>query len=113
MVKLVDAFTEVYGRAPTMKELDDLYALQKDKQRMDRIQKRVEKRAELEAALPNSQQTTRVMSRNVPKTGKIINRMLLRDVSVLDIAFYLDLTENNVRACIATHNLPRKIKNTR
>lgn len=110
MVKLVDAFTEVYGRAPTMKELDSLYALQKDTHEVSRIKKRVDKRAELEAALPKSKINNRVMSHNVPKTGKIINRMLLRDVSVRDIAFYLDLTDSNVRACIATHNLPRKIK---
>ena len=113
MVKLVDAFTKVIGRAPTMKELDDMHELQKDREKFQELQRRVTvkkiERAQKEAGVKKQRRRHPVPLRT-PKNAKIINRMLLLEMNIYQISWCMELTEKAVRNYIKDHKLPREIK---
>ena len=121
MVKLVDAFIEVYGRAPTMKELDNMAALQQDSSLMDDLRKRVARKAasynDLNAAVesyaarkPKGKPKESATQWGSPRNAKVINRMLMRNLTVHEIGFYLELSDSVVRQYMTEWSLPRKLR---
>lgn len=104
MVKLVDAFFQVHGRAPTMQEIDTMAALQKDKDKLRELKKRVERGGQ---AKQKAYQRTSSMLR-APRNALMVNRMLKRDVSLPDIAYFLDISDRGVSDLISDWRLPRE-----
>jgi DNA-binding NarL/FixJ family response regulator len=93
-----------------MKELDDMYALQRDHKKMKELQKKVEQKA-VDKARPKSPTRRRhPVPLRMPKNAKIVNRMLLIGMNVGTIAYCLELTEPAVRTYIRDHKLPRNTK---
>ena len=110
MVKLVDAFTKTVGRAPTMKELDAMHELQRDKKKFQELKKKVEQKA-VDKARPKSPTKRRhPVPLRMPKNAKIVNRMMLIGMNVGTIAYCLELTEPAIRTYIREHKLPRNTK---
>jgi len=110
MVNLVDAFTKTHGRAPTMKELDTMHELKKDQEKLKALKDRVDQ-AKLDKILPKKNQNRRrhPVPLRMPRNAKIVNRMMLREMPINDIAFALDLPESAVKTFIRDWDLPRRI----
>ena len=77
MVKLVDAFTKQFGRAPTMKELDEMHALKNDQQKLLELKKKVEQKVIEEAQTVKPRRRHPVPLR-LPKNAKIVAGCYLR-----------------------------------
>lgn len=108
MVKLVDAFIEVHGRAPTMKEADSMAALQQDSEKLDDLRKRVARKAA--RGKPPSKPKESASQWGSPRNAKVINRMLMRNLTVHEIGFYLELSDSVVRQYMTEWGLPRKLR---
>ena len=108
MVKLVDAFIEVHGRTPTMKELDNMAALQQDSEKLDDLRKRVARKAA--RSKPKGKPKESAAQWGSPRNAKVINRMLMRNLTVHEIGFYLELSDSVVRKYITEWSLPRKLR---
>ena len=96
-----------------MKELDDMHELKKDRQKFEELQRRVTikkiKKIQKEAGVKEQRRRHPVPLRT-PKNAKIVNRMLLLEMNIWQIAYCMELTEDAIRNYIRTHKLPRQIE---
>ena len=104
-----------------MKELDNMSALQQDSEKLDDLRKRVARKAarynDLNAAVeryaarePQGKPKESAAQWGSPRNAKVINRMLMRNLTVPEIGFYLELSDSVVRQYMTEWSLPRKLR---
>lgn len=107
MVDIVKSFTKLYGRAPTMKEVDQMIALKNDAVRYEEY-KNLQKYGPPEPPPKKPRARKEGLPTRTPAKVNIINRMLHCAVAIADISYILNLPERNVRNYIHDYRLPRK-----
>jgi len=113
MVNFVDSFTKLYGRRPNESETA---AMMRMKQEQDGFKKQLikEKACGIKRAkepvtpktLPKDP-TERKWPYRASKQAKMINRMLIVQTRISDIAYILDVSENFVMSEIERWKLPQ------
>ena len=91
-----------------MKELDEMHALKNDQQKLLELKKKVEQKVIEETQTVKPRRRHPVPLR-LPKNAKIVNRMLLKRLTVPTIAYCLDIPERSVMKYMADHKLPRSL----
>lgn len=82
-------------------------ALQQDSEKLDDLRKRVARKAA--RSKPQSKLKESAAQWGSPRNAKVINRMLMRNLTVHEIGFYLELSDSVVRQYITEWSLPRKL----
>ena len=117
MVNLVDAFTKLHNRCPTETEIATMWKMKREqegfkKQQVKEKNKVVSPKRVREPKLPskvNLPSKENFHTRG-SRDAKCINRMLLIQIPISDIAFSLGHSENYVMSQIEKWRLPQEIK---
>ena len=113
MVNITESFTKLYGRPPSEIELATMWQMKREQEGFKK-QLSKEKTCGIKRtrepvtpkALPK-ETDTRKWPRRASKMAKMINRMLIVQVRIDDIAYVLGVTENIVMSEIEKRNLPQ------
>ena len=113
MVNITESFTKMYGRPPSEQELAAMWQMKREqegfkkeliKQKTCGIKKA--KEPETPKALPKNPDTRKWPYR-APKMARMINRMLIVQVRIDDIAYILGVTDNIIMSEIKKWKLPQ------
>jgi hypothetical protein len=113
MVNLTESFTKLYGRPPTESEVASMWKMKREQEGFKK-QLAKEKACGIKRAkepvtpktLPKDP-TERKWPYRASKQAKIINRMLIVQTRISDIAYVLDVPENFVMSEIERWKLPQ------
>jgi len=113
MVNITESFTKMYGRPPSEQELAAMWQMKREQEGFKKqlIKERTcgikrSKEPVTPKALPKKTDTRKWPYR-APKMARMINRMLIIQVKIDDIAYVLGVTENVVMSEIEKWKLPQ------
>jgi hypothetical protein len=113
MVNITESFTKLYGRPPSEQELAAMWQMKREQEGFKKqlIKERTcgikrSKEPVTPKALPKNTDARKWPYR-APKMAKMINRMLIIQTKINDIAYVLGVTENVVMSEIKRWQLPQ------
>lgn len=112
MVNMTESFTKLYGRPPTEQEIATMWKMKREQEgyRKEVIKQKTSAKKLKEPKLPKSlpkDPSERKWPYRASKTAKVINRLLIIQTRIDDIAYALGLTENFVMSEIERWKLPQ------
>ena len=114
MVNYFDTLTRVLGRPPREKELGMFMEMKREQEGWKsgklKIKEQEEKPRPMREPKPPKKINDRSLyrwPRRAPMRAKMVNRMLKDNITIKNIAYYIDTTESQVMADISTWDLPQ------
>lgn len=111
MVNLTESFTKLYGRRPTESEIATMMELKREQEgwKRHKVEQQVQKRIR-EPRMPRAVQTNEPKYRWPKRATQLalrINRALLRQVTIENIAYIEDVSQSRIMQEIRQWDLPR------
>jgi hypothetical protein len=114
MVNITESFTKLYGRPPNETELASMWQMKREQEgfRKQQIQEKAKEPNPKRLREPKTPTSVSISKEKFPyrasRDAKCINRMLLIQMTVKDIAYCLGHSENFVMSQIEKWQLPRE-----
>ena len=111
MVNLTESFTKLYGRRPTESEIATMMEMKREQEgwKRHKVEQQVQKRIR-EPRMPRAVRTNEPKYRWPKRATQLalrINRALLRQVTIENIAFIEDVSQSRIMQEIRQWDLPR------
>lgn len=111
MVNLTESFTKLYGRRPTESEIATMMEMKREQEgwKRHKVEQQVQKRIR-EPRQPRSVSTNEPKYRWPKRATQLalrVNRALLRQVTIENIAFIEDVSQTRIMQEIRQWDLPR------